>query len=104
MDSRPIARSSKMLLTTGSKVENTGMKWNASRSRSSDFGGPPSLIEPVKGSIILRNLRAAKSVTAIPLDGAGRPIGAGIEAVKSGDSWSIAVGEPVTSWYVVVVG
>lgn len=103
MDSKPISWSSKMLLTTGSRVENTGMRWNANRTRVLDSGGPPSQIEPVSGKIMLSNLRGAKGVTATPLDGAGRPIGDGNQGTKEPDGWSFAIGDPATTWYVVTV-
>ena len=103
MDSKPINRSGKMLLTTGSKVENTGMRWNAGRTRMTDIGGSPSLIEPVSGHIVLSKLKGAKSVTAYPMDGSGHPIGAGIQAEKAQDSWLLTVGDPITTWYVITV-
>jgi hypothetical protein len=103
LDGKSISRAERMLLTTGSKVENTGMKWNPAKTRMLDIGGSPSMIEPVTGQILLKGLVGATAVTAIPLDGAGRPIGTGIIAKKTGDVWSIPIGDPVTTWYVVTV-
>jgi hypothetical protein len=34
LDSRPLARAGKMLLTAGSRVSNTGLKWNDTRTRN----------------------------------------------------------------------
>ena len=103
LDSKPIARAGRMLLTAGSRVTNTGIKWNAEHTRVLDQGGSPSLIEPVAGAIRLRNLKGAKSVTASPLDGTGAPIGAPIEAKKNANDWVLPVGDPVTTWYVINV-
>jgi hypothetical protein len=103
MDSEPLARSAKMLLTVGSRVENTGMKWNETRTGLAEQGGPPALIEPVTGTITLRNLEGAVSVTATPLDGAGHPAGGEIAGAKTAGGWTIPIGEPATTWYVITV-
>jgi hypothetical protein len=104
MDSKPLSRSAKMLLTAGSRVANTGMKWNDTRTRLVNQGGSPSLIEPVTGTVMLRNLQGARSVTASALDGAGHTIGDPIPARKTADGWAVPIGEPVTTWYVLGVG
>jgi hypothetical protein len=104
MDARPIALSRKMLLTTGSRVTNTGLKWNPDRTRTLDQGGPPSLIEPVTGTITLRQLTGrVTGVSAVALDGAGKPIGAPIAARRTSAGWVLPIGRPVTAWYVVSV-
>ncbi|MEO8623764.1 MAG: hypothetical protein ABI625_21975 [bacterium] len=104
MDSNPLSRASRMLVSAASRVANTGLKWNADRTRTVDQGGSPSLIEPVTGTIVLRNLSGAiASVTASALDGSGKPIGAPIAATKGDAGWVLPVGAPVTTWYVVNV-
>jgi hypothetical protein len=103
MDSKPLSRSDKMLLTAGSRVANTDQKWNTERMRLTSQGGSPSLIEPVAGTITLRNLRSAKAVSASALDGAGRPIGQPIEGKKTAGGWTIRIGDPATTWYVITV-
>jgi hypothetical protein len=103
MDAKPIASAGKMLLTAGSRVANTGMKWNEQHTRVTQQGGTPSLIEPVSGAISLRGLEGAKSVTATAIDGAGHPLGTPIAAKKSADGWSVTIGDPVTTWYVIEV-
>ncbi len=103
MDSRPLSRSEKMLLTAGSRVANTGMRWNEARTRLVNQGGPPSLIEPVAGTIVLRNLQGATAVIAAALDGAGRPMPDWIRAKKTADGWVLPMGESATTWYVVTV-
>jgi hypothetical protein len=103
LDAEPISRSSKLLLTLGSRVENEGMRWNDRRSNLSEWGGPPTLIEPVVGRITLRNLDRAKIVSAQPLDGSGQPMSAPIRAEKKTEGWEIPVGKPVTTWYEVTV-
>ena len=103
MDAQPLARSAKMLLTTGSRVANTGQKWNDARTRLTNQGGSPSLIEPVNGTVTLHNIEGAKGITASALDGSGKAIGEPIQAKKTADGWALPVGDPVTTWYVVSV-
>ncbi len=103
LDGQPLARSSKMLLTTGSRVANTAMKWNEAHTRVVEQGCSPSLIEPVAGKVTLRNIEKAADVRVDALDGAGKPIGEPIEAKETADGWVFPVGAPVTTWYVVSV-
>jgi hypothetical protein len=103
MDDKPLARSQKMLLTTGSRVANTGQKWNDARTNLTSQGGSPTLIEPVSGAVTLRNLEGAKKVQATPLDGSGKAIGDPISARKTAAGWELPVGEPVTTWYVLSI-
>jgi hypothetical protein len=103
LESKPISRASKLLLTACVRVENTGMQWDAQRTRVTERGGSPTLIEPLTGTITLRNLKPATEVSAIALDGSGRPIGDPIIARKTDAGWEIPVGEPVTTWYEVNV-
>jgi hypothetical protein len=103
LDASPISKTSRMLLTTGSRVENTGLIWNEGKSRTADGGTSPTLIEPVTGAITLRALTGAKRVTARALDGSGHPIGDPIIARQKAADWEISVGQIVTPWYEVTV-
>lgn len=103
MDDRPIARSQQLLLTATAKVANSAMRWNDKRTSLDDWGKPPACIEPVRGTIVLRGLDAASRVSVQPLDGAGRPLGPVSTATKTADGWSITIGEPTTTWYVLMV-
>jgi hypothetical protein len=103
LDGQPIAHASRLLLATTARVANTGMQWNEKRTTLTDWGRAPACIEPVVGEIALRNLDAARAVTAQPLDGAGRVLGAAIQATASGREWTIPVGKPATTWYVIHV-
>jgi hypothetical protein len=103
LDGKPLAQSGKMLLTTGSRVANSGMKWNESRTRLENPGGPPALIEPVAGTVTLRNLDQARGISVAALDGAGKPIGEAIAAKKTAGGWMFPIGTVVTPWYVVTV-
>ena len=103
IDGKPIARASKLLLVAGGRVENTGQRWNIAGTMVTNSGGSPSLIEQVEGSITLRGLEGARSVQVHPIDGAGQPIGAAINARRLGDAWKIPLGRPVTTWYEISV-
>jgi hypothetical protein len=103
LESEPISRASRLLLTLGSRVENEGMKWNERRSNLAEWGGSPTLIEPVVGRITLRHLGRAKAVTAQPLDGSGQPMGEPIRAEKKAEGWEFPLGRPVTTWYEMTV-
>ena len=92
-----------MLLTAGSRVSNTGLTWNDAHTRTANQGESPSLIEPVTGTVVLRDIQAAKAVSASALDGAGHPIGDPIQAKKTPQGWAFPIGSPVTTWYVVSV-
>jgi hypothetical protein len=103
LESEPISRASRLLLTLGSRVENEGMRWNDRRSNLSEWGGTPTMIEPVVGRITLRNLDRAKTVSAQPLDGSGQPMGEPIRAEKKAEGWDLPIGKTVTTWYSVTV-
>src|SRR5262245_33419760 len=103
LDDRPISNSRRMLLTAGVRVANSGMTWNENRSALVNWGGAPTLIEPVSGKLILRNLEKASEVRIAALDGRGRPIGKPITANQVKDGWEIEIGEPASTWYEVTV-
>jgi hypothetical protein len=103
LDGKPIAQSSRLLLTAGSRVANTDMKWNASHSELMQWGVSPPLIEPVTGDIDLNGLDAATGVTTQPLNGAGRPLGPPLTARRIGNTWRISVGQPPSPWYVITI-
>jgi len=103
LDAKSLSQSAKMLLTAGSRVTNTGLKWNDAHTRTANQGESPSLIEPVSGTVVLRAIQAAKAVTASALDGAGHPIGQPIQAQKTPAGWTLPIGTPVTTWYVISV-
>jgi hypothetical protein len=103
LESEPISQATRLLLTLGSRVENAGMQWNERRSNLSEWGGSPTLVEPVVGRITLRGLDRARTVSAQPLDGSGQPMGEPIRAEKKAEGWEFSLGKPVTTWYEVTV-
>jgi hypothetical protein len=105
MEDKPLASADKMLLTACSRVANSDDKWNDGHTGlgRGGQGHSPTLIEPVSGMVTLRAIEGAKSVSAVALDGSGKPIGDPIAGKKTAAGWEIAIGSPVTPWYVVTV-
>jgi hypothetical protein len=103
VDSRPISTSTRMLLTAGARVVNTDLKWNENRTALAAWGGSPTMIEPVTGKVVLRNLDKAVEVRVRVLDGAGRPIDQPVLAKQTQDGWEIEIGNPASTWYEVTV-
>jgi hypothetical protein len=103
LDGKPISLSNLLLLTTTAKVENTGQKWNDRQTMLSDWGGAPTLIEPVTGWIQLKDLEGALDVSAQPLDGSARPTGKPIKGKMIEPGWEVAVGTPATTTYLIRV-
>ena len=102
-DGKPIANASKLLLVAGGRVENTGQVWNSAETATTNWGGSPTLIELVKGTLTLTGLAGARALRVQPIDGAGQPLGASIAATQTGDSWKIPLGGAVTTWYEITV-
>lgn len=103
LEEEPIARASKLLLVAGGTVQNTGQRWNSAGTDVTAWGGPPTLIDLVKGSILLRGLEGARAVEVQPIDGAGQPLGAAIAATRTGEAWSVPLGMSPTTWYEISV-
>ena len=91
----PIRRSDSLLLTACSKWENSGVVWNERYTLWDDWGHGPTLIEPVKGWLMLKELDGAVAVFVTPLDGAGVPLtDTPIEGRRMEDGWEIHLGDP----------
>jgi hypothetical protein len=103
LDSEPISRSARLLLTATARVANSGMRWNAMRTSLGEWGTPPPRIEPVAGTVTLRGLAGASRLTVQPLDGTGHPLGKSIDASKTAAGWDLSLGDPPTTWYLIGV-
>jgi hypothetical protein len=99
LDGAPISTSRKLLLVAGTRIANAGQHWNEKRTTLVDWGTGPSLIEPVTGTVTLRNLANMKSVEVAALDGAGCQIGEAKQARKTAAGWEFEIGAPATTWY-----
>jgi hypothetical protein len=103
LDGAPLSQSAKMLLTAGSRTANTGQQWNEKRNSLTNWGRTPVLIEPVVGTIKLKDLDGAAKVEAVALHGDGRPLGQPVAARKTSGGWEFPIGQSVTTWYKISV-
>jgi hypothetical protein len=103
LDAEPIARSAKMLLVAGGRVENSGQRWNSAGTDVTNWGDSPTLIEPVVGSLVLKHLEPAHSIQLQAIDGSGQPIGPPVPATRADGNWKIPLGKAVTTWYELIV-
>ena len=103
MSALPLAEAPKMLLTATARTGNTAMKWDEKHASLVSWGGPPTWIEPVVGTVVLRKLKGAKRVEAVALDGAAQPIGKPVAARQTMRGWEIPIGDPATTWYSITV-
>ncbi|MBC7237960.1 MAG: hypothetical protein H5T69_19120, partial [Chloroflexi bacterium] len=102
----PIADAEELLLLTAARVANTGMEWaDATRHSLADrWGQAPTRIEPVRGSLTLRNLRDAMEVLLQPLDGRGQPVGAPLQGRRTQQGFVFNLNEAApTLWYRLLV-
>jgi hypothetical protein len=101
LDSQPISRSQRLLLVATARSANTGMIWNESRTSLSDWGTAPTVIEPVRGNVVLRNLEPLQRIEVIPLDGAGGALTNPIGAHSDNGGVAFQIGQPATVWYLI---
>ncbi len=101
LDAEPISRCERLLLVATARSANSGMTWNEDRTSLSDWGDAPTVIEPVKGKVILRNLEPLQRIEITPLDGAGKALGDSVSANKAKRDFVLSVGEQATTWYLV---
>jgi hypothetical protein len=101
LDGRPIVRSECMLLVTTARSANRNMSWNDKRTSLTDWGTAPTIIEPVKGKVMLRNLEPAQHAEIVPLNGSGCAAGRPIKARSIQGDYKLNIGEPATPWHLV---
>jgi hypothetical protein len=99
LDARPIVQASKLLLSTTAKATNSGVAWKDDRQTLVDWGRGPTVIEPVTGRVVLRQVGPAKRVHYAPLTAEGRPATEARDATRAGDDWVLPLDGTVTTWY-----
>ena len=104
-DDAPIASASRLLLVTGARLGNKGMRWaDEERHMLAELGTEPTVIEPVVLRLTLRGLEGATGVRLQPLDGHGQPMGKEQRFARREDGFSLHLtGEPATPWYLICV-
>jgi hypothetical protein len=104
LDDQPIAQAKRLLLvaTTGA-AQNTGQQFAEDGKTLAEWGRGPVLIEPVAGTVTLREVMKAQSVRVTPLSSEGRLLGDSISANTSTNGWSFTLGEPATTWWLLQI-
>jgi hypothetical protein len=102
LDDQPIAQSIRLLLvaSTGAAV-NSGQRFADDGKTLANWGQGPVLIEPLSGTITLRELANVKSLTATLLTPEGRRLGQPHPVVRKANDWTMALGEPATTWWLL---
>ncbi len=103
LDDAPIDFARRLLLTATARSANSGAKWDEGRHSLTDKGTAPTVIEPVVGSIVLRNLEGARAVRAAALTAGAKPAGDPVQAELLREGWRIPLGDSVTTWYLITV-
>ena len=103
LDGEPLSCAERMLLVTTARSANSDMTWNDKRTSLTGWGAAPTVIEPVKGKVVLRNLAPSEQAEIIPLNGAGGVVGESIKARRIKGGFALDIGEPTTPWYLVKV-
>ena len=93
----------RLLLTAGGRVSTTGMVWDEKRKTLEKWGVAPVCVEPVVGKVLFVGLENVRAASAQPLDGAGRPMGQPVPLSRVADGWSMSLGQPATTWYVITI-
>jgi hypothetical protein len=107
LEDAPIAESGTLLLLAAARVANTGMVWqdDTRQSLADRWGSAPTRIEPVTGTVAVRDLTGATNVLLQPLDGCGQPLGEAIPMQLTVDGYSAELAaNPATLWYKIEVG
>lgn len=102
LDGSPIAESARLLLVTGGRVANTGMRWTdaSRRTLGAAWGSGPARLEPVLGTLALQGLDGVRSASLQPLDPRGQPQEVGISFAAGEQGLSVAL-PGSTAWYMI---
>ena len=102
LDDQPIATSRRLLLTTTALATNTGIRWKDDRQTLAAWGEGPTVIEPVRGHVLLTGLEDVDGpLTVTGLTVTGRPAAESIEVPLRDGVANIPVGDPACTWYLL---
>lgn len=103
LDGQPISGAERLLLVTTACSANCDMSWNDKRTSLADWGTAPTVVEPVKGKVMLWNIEPSQHAEIVPLNGAGRAAGEAIKAQSIEGVFTLNIGESTTPWYLIRV-
>jgi hypothetical protein len=101
LDGKPISSADRLLLTTTARATLSGFQWNADRKTVKNWGKAPTVIEPVRGAVVLKNVQHAKSMVVTPLAAEGRRLETSVKTEMTNVGLRVPVGEPITTWYLI---
>jgi hypothetical protein len=101
MDSKPISRSTRLLLTATAREQNSGAKWNDRQTLWAELGTAPTQIEPVTGWVLLRNIEGAVGMQVTALDGSSRPVGDRVSGRRLELGWEFPIGGVTATTYLI---
>lgn len=101
LEEKAISKSSKMLLTVTSTSLLSGSVWNADRTSLLEWGHPPFMINPIKGSVTLANLKQKGILKITPLDASGQRQSPSNEAKIKGRKIIFDIGNIPSCWYLI---
>ncbi len=100
-DDNTIWQSNRLLLTATALATNTDFEWKEDRKTVAQWGHGPVVIEPVSGELTLRNIRRARALTYTALTAEGRPLQTLKGQSEDGRNWTLTLGDPATTWYLI---
>jgi hypothetical protein len=98
LDGKPIRRAQRLLLLATSRATNTDSRWEDDRQTVAEWGHGPVRIEPVTGSVTLRELGKVRGLRARPLSPVGQPLERDLPTQFGSSGWRLGLGEPATTW------
>ena len=103
LDGKPIQTAERLLLLTHTFYMSTGLDMGDDGQTLKDLGTHPMRILPVEGTIILKNIGAAKKITVTPLTAIGAPTGKSYDALDGRGCWTVSLIKEVATWYQIEV-
>lgn len=103
LDNMPVSSSQRLLLTATARSATTNMKFNNDRTSLESWGRLPMLIEPVKGTVILRNIAPAKAMVVTPMTPSGTAFGNPVSLNVQSAICRIPLGTTPTTWYLIEI-
>ncbi len=103
LDGEPISRSRRLLFAATARSANSSMTWSQDRTSLSNWGSAPTVIEPVKAKLILRDLEPAQGVEIIAVNGAGKALSGSVTAESLEGNFQVSIGEQPTTWYLIKI-
>lgn len=96
-DGQPLDRSARAMLTVATRQENTGMRYGAQGTELVQWGGPPILVEPARGTI---GFAWPTRPVVVPLDVHGAEASP-LPVARVRGLWTIRLDDVRSPWFIV---